>query len=442
MPAIITDILKKDFLLKLKEDFDSAASEYYVGLGRSELWNDSDIATTPTQSSRTINQFRDSLQGIKKIQDASFVVPRNNWSSGTIFTAYDDNVSGYPTNAYYVRTASNQVYICLQQGRNAQGQAVASTVEPTSVLTTPQTLDDGYTWKYLYTIGAVPASRFLTANFIPVQFIDSAENPNQTLQKSIQDAAIPGQISGIAVISGGTGYSSGSPPAVTIFGDGDSAQATATVSGGAVVKVEMTNRGSNYTYASINFSSGTASARAILSPAAGFGADPRNDLRSTAIMFNGRPDGAETGALLIDQDFRQVGLIRNPKITATDSDFTGNAASVLDFLSFQGGATPFTNDTFIIGGTSGAKAFVTSADSAAGVFYHQTETTGFKSFQSGEALTAQNSAGATVTGSATLDSDIPATINKYSGEVLYIDNRTAITRSTGELQDIKIVVQL
>jgi hypothetical protein len=133
MPAIITDILKKDFLLKLKGDFDSAESEYYVGLGRSELWNDSDIATTPTQSSRTINQFRNSLQGIKKIQDASFVVPRYNWSSGTIYTAYDDNVSGYPTNAYYVRTAANQIYICLQQGRNAQGQAVPSTVEPTSM---------------------------------------------------------------------------------------------------------------------------------------------------------------------------------------------------------------------------------------------------------------------------------------------------------------------
>jgi hypothetical protein len=108
------------------------------------------------------------------------------------------------------------------------------------------TLGDGYTWKYLYTIGAVPASRFLTANFMPVQFIDSAENPNQTLQKSIQDAAVPGQISGIAITSGGTGYVSA--PTVSIIGDGDSATATATISGGAVVKVEMTNRGSNYTY--------------------------------------------------------------------------------------------------------------------------------------------------------------------------------------------------
>jgi hypothetical protein len=442
MPAIITDILKKDLLAEIKADFDSAGSEYYVGLGRSELWDDSDNVVTPTQSDRTINLFRHSLQGIKKIQDVSYVVPRFNWSSGTIYSAYDDSVAGYPTNAYYVRTASNQIYICLQQGRNAQGQAVPSTVEPTSVSTSPITLGDGYTWKYLYTIGAVPASRFLTANFMPVRFVDSAENPNQTLQKSIQDAAIPGQISGIAVVSGGSGYSSGSPPSVTIVGDGDSAQATAIVSGGAIVNVQVTNRGSGYTFASVKFSSGAASARAILAPAGGFGADPRNDLRSSALMFNGRPDGTENGALIIDQDFRQVGLIRDPKIAATDSDFIGNAGSTLNFLSFQGGATPFTNDTFIVGGTSGARAYVTSADSAAGVFYHQSETTGFGTFQSGEALTAQNAAGATVTGAATLDSDIPALINRYSGEVLYIDNRTAVIRSDGELQDIKIVVQL
>ena len=204
----------------------------------------------------------------------------------------------------------------------------------------------------------------------------------------------------------------------------------------------MTNRGSGYTYANIVFSSGVATARPILSPTGGFGADPRNDLRSNAIMFNARPDGAESGKLLIDQDFRQVGLIRNPKIAATDSDFIDNAESTLDRLTFQGGATAFTNDTFIIGGTSGAKGYVTSADSAAGAYYHQTETTGFKTFQSGEALTSQNAAGATVTGSATLDSDIPAVINRYSGEVLYIDNRSAVSRSSGETQDIKIIVQL
>ena len=440
MPAIITDILKRDLLAELKSDFDSAGSEYYVGLGRSELWDDSDNVVTPTQSDRTIDLFRQSLQGIKKIQDVSYIVPRYNWSSGTIYTAYDDNLSSYPSNAYYVKTDANQVYICLQQGKNAAGAAVTSTVEPTGVATTPFTTADGYVWKFLYSITALQANRYLSANYQPVQLIDSAANPLEQLQVDIQNAAIGGQILNVAVTAGGTGYSSA--PTVTITGDGDSAEATATISGGEVVKVEMTNRGSGYTYADVSFSSGAAAARAIISPTNGIGADPRIDLRSSALMFNGRPDADEDGALLIGQDFRQVGLIRNPTTTATDSDFTGNAGSTLRKLTFQGGATPFTNDTFVVGATSAAKAYVTSADSAAGVFYHQTETTGFGTFQAGESLTAQNAAGATVTGSATLDSDQPATINRYSGEVLYIDNRSAVTRSAGELQDIKIIVQL
>lgn len=440
MPAIITDILKKDLLAELKSDFDSAGSEYYVALGRSELWDDSDNVVTPIQSQRTVDLFRRSMQGIKKIQDVSYVVPRNNWSSGTIYTAYDDNISAYPSNTYYVKTDSNQVYICLQQGKNANGAAVTSTVQPTGTLTTPLETADGYIWKYLYTITALKASRFLSANYQPVQLLDSADNLLETLQIAVQDAAIGGQITGVAVTAGGSGYSSA--PTITIDGDGDSAEATATISGGEVVKIEMTNRGSGYTYASVNFSSGEASARAILSSAAGIGADPRIDLKASALMFNGRPDDDEDGTLLIGQDFRQVGLLRNPTTNATDSDFTGNAASTLNKLTFLGGATPFTNDTFIVGATSGAKAYVTSADSAGGVFYHQTETTGFGTFQSGESLTAENAAGATVTGSATLDSDQPATINRYSGEVLYIDNRSAVTRSSGELQDIKIIVQL
>jgi len=440
MPAIITDILKRDLLAELKADFDSAGSEYYVGLGRSELWDDSDNVVTPTQSARTEDLFRRSLQGIKKIQDVSYIVPRYNWSSGTTYSAYDDNFSSYPANGYYVKTDQNQVYICLQQGKNANGAAVTSTVEPTGTLTTPFETADGYVWKYLYTITALKANRFLSANYQPVQLLDSASNLLETLQVAVQDAATPGEIVGVAVTSGGTGYSSA--PTVTIDGDGDSAEATATISGGQVVKIEMTNRGSGYTYASVQFSSGAATARAILSPPGGIGADPRLDLRSSALMFNGRPDGDEDDTLLINQDFRQVGLIRNPKTTEGDSDFTGNAASALRKLTFQGGATPFTNDTFIVGATSGAKAYVTSADSAGGVFYHQTETTGFGTFQSGESLTAENAAGATVTGSATLDSDQAATINRYSGEVLYVDNRSAVTRSAGELQDIKMIIQL
>lgn len=438
---IITEKYKKDIGNFILSDFDSADNYYFIGIGRAELWNDSDVAPTAVNSRDEERKFRNSLQGVKQINDVSFVVPRYNWTSGTIYSAYDDRVVGYPTNTYYVLTQSNQVYLCVQRGLNNLGQPVASVVEPTSTSTSPFTTADGYTWKFLYSLSALETSRFLAANYMPVRLIDSADpSVREQQQQAVQNAAVAGQVLNIVVTSGGTGYSSA--PTVSIIGDGSGAQATATVAGGAVVRVDMVNRGSGYNNAAVSFSSGNATARAVLAPELGLGADPRVELRADAIMFNGRPDGIEGGEFLIDQDFRQVGIVRNIKKSVTDSDFVASAGSALKYLSFQVGATPFSDDTFVVGSTSGSRGFVDKADSAAGVFYHQNDATGFGTFISGEALTAQNLAGASITGSATLDSDQPATVNRFSGDVLYIDNRAAIVRSTGEIQDIKVVIQL
>ncbi len=54
-----------------------------------------------------------------------------------------------------------------------------------------------------------------------------------------------GQVLGIEVTNGGSGYTSA--PTVTIHGDGQDANATATVSGGAVTAITMDQNGSNYT---------------------------------------------------------------------------------------------------------------------------------------------------------------------------------------------------
>lgn len=446
--AIVTDAFKKLIGDKIKSDFDSSSTYWFVGIGRSQIWNDSDIATTPTNKVATERDFRQNLQGVRQIADISFVIPRVNWASGTTYNAYDDSVVGYPTPNFYLITSANDVYLCVQQGRNSSGTAVPSTIEPTGTSAALVKTSDGYVWKYLYTVGSYNASRFLAGNFMPVQYIDSADSSSpisERTQKDIQDAAITGQVLGIAITSGGSGYASA--PTVTISGDGESATATAIISGGVVVNIKMDSngagqiKGSGYNQASISFSSGAATARAILSPKDGLGANPIIDLRSSYIMVNGRPNGTETGELLINQDFRQVGVLRNVK-KMNDSDFTSGAGTTLTKLVFNPGATAFTTDNFIIGGTSQAKGYIDFADSAAGAIIHQTETTGFRNFQIGETLTATNLAGAVTAGTAVLASFDSATVNKYSGDLLYIDNRAAITRSAGETQDIKIVIQL
>ena len=141
--------------------------------------------------------FRDGLQSIKKMQGSSLVVPRNNWSNGRIYSQYDDRVAGYPTNPYYVKTDNNQVYVVLEVGRNKQGVAQPSTVEPTGSNIHSFRTADGYVWKFLYTISAADQEKFQSSNFIPVK-LQGATDSNSTgielKQAEVQDHAIGGAV--------------------------------------------------------------------------------------------------------------------------------------------------------------------------------------------------------------------------------------------------------
>ena len=454
MTAILTDVLKKNVLNYLDSDINDSATNYYIAVGRSEDWDSADTAPTPVNSQREIRTLQESLQSAKIVTSNSYVVPRTNWSTGTVYSGYDDAVSGHPDNSYYVLTDANEVYICLQQGRNATGTPVASTIKPNSTSGDSFSTADGYVWRFLYTISALDANNFLAGNFMPVKFIAAVDSDSpftDTQQKAIQDSAQPGEIANIEVVAGGTSYSTA--PTVAITGDGSGAQATATVSGGAVVKVELLDsdgvqHGSGYTYADVSFTGGGgtgASARVTFGPTNGFGADPRDDLRATAFMLNSKLTGEEGGDFIIGNDFRQVALIRNPQKGAIDSDFTEQTGTMLSKLEFASVTQAFTPDNEIEGSTSGAKGIVDTTDSDT-VWFHQTEATGRTPFQEGELVTETNGSGSGSLNAAGFDSDTaaedPGEINPFSGEVLHIDNRAAIVRSAEQTEDIKVIIQL
>lgn len=458
MTAIITDALKSKMLDAVHDEFKAGSIKYYIGVGRSEQWDSSETVPAATNSLRTIRNSRLSLQSIKLAQDASFVIPRHNWSNGTIYSAYDDAYSAYPTNAYYVMTEDNQIYICLQTGKDSSGSAVASTVKPTGTGLVPIRTSDGYVWKFLYSLSGVSSSRFLSANFLPVEKVeDSAGSPSinaiQAEQVGIQNAASAGQVIGISVTDGGAGYTSA--PTVTIQGDGSGAAATATVSGGVVTKVELDSSadsgmtmGAGYHFAGIAFSGGgattAATARAILGPDSGIGANAVKDLRSTSLMFNTKPAGTEGDDWIVDQDFRQIALIRRPTKYA-DSDYLGTTGKVLRYLHLTStsDAANFVVDRTITGGASSAKAIIDQVDSDR-IYAHQTEATGFASFQEGEAVSAPGATGTLK--AANFDTDTDAftndDVNKFGGEVFYVENRSPVTRDAAQTEDIKIVISL
>ena len=463
MVAIVTTDTKQILVEKLIEDLQADSNNYYLGIGKSDAWNETDtVPTTITDIGTTRREFRNNLQSIQKIASVSYVAKRYNWASGTIYQAYNDNQTSAQNGQYYVITESNRVYICLRQGRNTLNAVHASTVNPdtTGTTTSPVTTTDGYVWKFLFTQSATRLTAFSTSNFIPVEKITATTGLSniQQSQKNVQDAASVGQIVGYRVTSGGTGFTAA--PTIAVNGNGSNARAVALVSGGAVVAVNVDDSangfpfGSEYDHASISFSGGNGTGLSVepVISEYGIGADPRDDLKSTSIMFNSKLVGdAGSGDFLTGTgaDFRQVGIIRNPKLptsrSAADSDFTATTGSALRILSVGSGAglsdIPVDNPISQTQGSLKSRAFVdkvTGTSSAATILYHKNENTGFLPFLvGGSALIDSAVNGRT----GTILSDSDGEVNPYSGDLLYVESRAAVERTTAGTEDIKITIQ-
>jgi len=461
MVAIVTDDLKKVVVSELIADVGDSASNYYIGIGKSDQWNITDTPPTPVPTDREERDFRANLQSVIKTTDVSYVAPRYNWASGTTYQAYSDEKTATGTSAngqYYVMTASNRVYICLQQGKDATGTPQPSSVDPDTTLTTTNpgvATADGYIWKYLYTQSALRLSKFGSANFIPVEFVGSGVLTSiETAQQNVQNAAIPGSIIGYKVVSPGSGYAVSDT--VTIQGNGSFARAklTADPVSGVIRKVEIDDStaipvGSGYNFANvkINTSTGTGAVIRPIISKKGIGADAREDLRSRSLMFNAKIVGeAGDGDFVINNDFRQVGLIRNPTVPtsrapangAADSDFTATTGSALRILTLDSAITTgIEADDLLVGDNTGAKAYVDKVNGPQ-ISYHQNDNTGYLAFSSAD-VAINDSLGTRTAAAFVSDSD--GEVNPFSGEVLYIENRAAILRSSVGTEDIKMIVQ-
>ena len=457
MPAILTDTIKKQILDKIITDFADSDVRYFAAIGRSEDWNDSDTVVLPTTSPRTERNARLTMQSAKNITDLSFCVARNNWTLGTTYSAYDDNTAGLPTQPFYAMNSNQQVYICLRQGSSVG--TTGSQYQPTAH-TNGQPFDtaDGYRWKFLYSIGALRATKFLSSAFMPVQVVPSdIVDPliEEEQQRLVQNIASDGQIIGYVVENGGNNYST--TPNIVVNGNGTGAENVPVILNNRLVRVDVrtdsagnlggdfinnTYQGKGYDYADaevIATGSGSgAIVRPVFAPKGGLGLDPRVDLKSAQVMFNTKFEFDEGGEFLIDQDFRQISLLKNMKYSDSDGVFTESVGSALKYLKLSALTGTYAKDVIVQGGSSLAKAHVDNAEDS-DLFFHQSEYTGFKAFQTGESLSVFEGGGS-VTG--VIDSILNGKVDPLSGELLYIDNRAAVVRSSDQKQDIKIVIQL
>jgi len=480
MTAIATEALKFNFAELLHKEIINTtdSNHFYVGIGKSDQYDSaSDNTVDPVRVKRDEQEARYNLESIIKVSETAmtFSIPRNNWISGTIYSAYNDNQVGYPTQPYYVITEDQQIYICLANNRNTSGVAQPSTIKPsfaTEGVGNHQAFKtaDGYIWKYLYELSVVKVAAFLSSNFMPVGVFDSstASGAAEQDQAKIRKTAVPGQIIGVEVVDPGAGYSS--TPTLNFIGNGTGAAGTVTLNGTTVGKIDMncvisdSGFGSGYDFARAQLSGGgtpskPAVLRPILGPTKGFGFDARKDLKSSSLMFNAKPAGAQnnnfsittTGTFGGQSDFRQITLFKN--IDYIDSATAGNRVQVTDARANRivtlTTKPAFVKDEKITGQTSGTVAHIDHIDSTGGgalqIHYHFNHRSDFRhgTFSGSEVLQGNTSG---VFG--TVDSDSQpkianlGAINRFSGDVLYIDNRSRIIRSASQTEDIKIVLTI
>ena len=328
MPAIITNKFRINNAEQFSESFSETASQvYYLGIGRPQPfgiltradgrtdYEGTDAApNTPADSMGREFYTFDDLVAAKRVQssDVSFVIPRRNWTAGTIYDTYSHDIGEYTTGStsvrktsssgattlfdstFYVLSSARNVYKCLDNNNGA-----TSTDEPTGVSTSTITTTDSYKWKFMYTLSAAQQANFLSTDFMAVSPNSNASSD----QSNVISAAVNGSIDIVKIKTPGSGGTNGTFTGIPIRGDGNGGVATVVVSGGAVTSVSVTTPGTGYTFATISnaqiVSAGSTNLAGseldvIIPPKGGHGANAQEELGAFFVMMNTSLEGTES----------------------------------------------------------------------------------------------------------------------------------------------------
>lgn len=429
MPQFISKNLRVALATQFRDSLlDTSNTALYSFIGRSFPWEYTRYGANIFNNPYAETTAWHDIISLKKINsnDVKLVIPRVNWTSSTVYDKYDNqDISLYSKNFYVLTSPEYNVYICLDNNNRA-----SSVNKPTSKSNTTFTTADGYKWKYLYSLTDNDILKFLTLNYMPVNY-----------NSEVASTTTPGSIESFVIGSGGFNFDSSSD--ISIKGNGVDFEGTLTLSGNSISSINVVNTGYNYTYAEIAYSGAGSNAniRPILSPALGHGVNVFEDLNAKYLMINTRLNYAEGGGdIPITNEFRTFGIIKNPLTPSGQlaNAVTMDAAYVLNTEILTG---TFSLDEKISGNLSFSNGFILSAnvETPNVVIRYITPAnvlSGNTTFTRNELITGSSS------GATSILLDIkPPEVKKYSGKILYIENRDPITRSFDQAENVHIVLE-
>jgi hypothetical protein len=514
MSAIITDQIRilnaKNFVAGVGNTDNSYYS--FIGLPNPEDYQtnwDTD-PPTPKDSFDEEMGYWDSMIALKKVNNADIrqVVTKRVWKSGTKYDMYRHDYSRSNTSSiskatnlynasYYVINEDYRVYMCLQNGTSPDypnGQI--SLDQPTFTDLEPRaagTSNDGYIWKYLYTIKPNEIIKFETSDFIPVpqEWETSPDNA------PVRENAIEGSIKIVTITNAGinVGAISTSYTRVPINGDGNGAEATVVVNNDLKIdSVTISSQGSGYTYGTLDLAAGGVPVAStepefnvIIPPSGGHGADIYRELGAYNVLLYSRLENdTENPDFITGNQFSRIGVVENPLAPNSIIPLTLDKASALSALRLTGigysSATFSADSQFVqtIGTGLTAVGRVVSYDQTTGVLKYWQDRVGFNTV--GAALTnapygyeqleftSSPSSGGSIVITPTTGSNLQIDssfsgfstsinnrtynlgqdftngisspeVKRYSGNIIYVDNRPSVNRSVNQKEDIKVILQ-
>ncbi len=369
---------------------------------------------------------------------------------------------------------------------------------------TPGTSGDGYIWKYLYSIKPADLIKFDSTDFMPVpadwgsDASDAAVKNNAT-DGGIKIVVVKNRGTGIGTANQtytrvpikGDGFNA----ECTVVVNNDA----------QIESVTVSNEGFGYTYGNVDLAAGSVptptsqpTLDVIIPPPGGHGSDIYRELGATnALLYARIENDAENPDFITGNQVARIGILENPKAFNSNEILTLDKASAAYALRLSGtgySSVTFTEDDYVrqtVATGSTAVGRVISYDQTTGVLKYWQDRTiaGFATAGSSGISTAltpthldlnvpsynttrftsEPSSGGSVVivgGSSNLSistvfSGLSTTLNnrtyylgqsftkgvsnpevdKYSGNMIYVDHRPSITRSSNQKEDIKIILQ-
>lgn len=317
-------------------------------------------------------------------------------------------------------------------GTGAVAEATISSGEVSSVtITSP---GEGYSFAFVTFTGGGGSGAEASVSL-------GDDDPTPTLQSSVEAAAVNGTIDRIKITDTGVDYSA-TDAYVEILGDGSGAEATLTIAEatGSIIGIEVTNTGSGYSYAQISIKNilgvGTgATAEAIISPQGGHGSNATRELFAKSVGVNISFSDNSNADLILGNDFRQVGVIKNVYDYGESSYYTSLSATSCFIINVDDNTDYNTDDVIETsdGGSFRVAQIVENTDGVTWDIYLIaiipiiTETSSLSNTTDG-------------TTGLSINSLQEPEVKMSTGEVTYIENRSPITRSSDQVENIKLVI--